>query len=365
MKGRRVLGTLCYKMDPLDMDQQALQVAGAVIREGGLVAFPTETVYGLGADAMSADAVARIFQAKGRPTDNPLIVHVADPSGVEEVGRDLPPIFYQLVDFFWPGPLTLVLPRNPNVPDLTTAGLLTVAVRMPAHPVAIELIRQSGCPIAAPSANRSGRPSPTTAEHVLQDLAGSIHVVLDGGPAAVGVESTVLDLTGDLPVLLRPGGVTVETLREIVGEISIDPSVLASGLDAEERPRSPGMKYRHYAPEAPLWVVEGAFDRVGEALVEMLRRHTSRGERVGMLVTEEMRRQCADELERAGERVAVAVTGSRAQPEGVAAQLFAALRRIDDVGVDVVLAEGIEESGVGLAVMNRLRKASGGRIVRL
>ncbi|MDQ0285031.1 L-threonylcarbamoyladenylate synthase [Desulfofundulus luciae] len=353
--------TTYWMVDPARPDPGIMARAGLILRQGGLVAFPTETVYGLGANALDALAVVRIFEAKGRPQDNPLIVHVADRETVNRLARRVPAGAGRLMDVFWPGPLTLVLPAAPVVPRQVTAGLDSVGIRMPGHPVALALIAAAGVPVAAPSANLSGRPSPTTAGHVLQDLDGRIEAILDGGPAGVGLESTVLDLTGDVPVILRPGGITREELEKVIGEVRVDPGidgVPGCGSPAGEfRPRSPGMKYRHYAPRAPLVLVEGEPERVVARLKELAGGYRSRGLRVGVLATAETARECQEDR--------VVVAGSRQDPAGIASRLFAALRRFDELGVDIILAEGIEPRGLGLAVMNRLRRAAGNRIERV
>ncbi|RKO65619.1 L-threonylcarbamoyladenylate synthase [Desulfofundulus salinus] len=353
--------TAYWRVDPARPDPGIMARAGLILRQGGLVAFPTETVYGLGANALDALAVARIFEAKGRPQDNPLIVHVADRETVGRLACRVPASAGKLMDAFWPGPLTLVLPAADTIPRQVTAGLDSVGIRMPAHPVALALIAAAGVPVAAPSANLSGRPSPTTAEHVLQDLNGRIEVILDGGPAGVGLESTVLDLTGDVPVILRPGGITREELEKVIGEVRVDPGIDGvpdRGSPAGEfRPRSPGMKYRHYAPRAPLVLVEGEPERVAARLKGLAESYLSRGWRVGILAT----------AETAGEykEGQVVVAGWRKDPATIASRLFGALRRFDELGVDIILAEGIEPRGMGLAVMNRLRRAADNRIERV
>jgi len=352
--------TVRWRVDARLPDPAVIERAGLILRRGGLVAFPTETVYGLGASALDEGAVAGIFAAKGRPRDNPLIVHVADREMVERLAAAVPETARRLIDAFWPGPLTLVLPARAHLPVQVTAGLRSVGLRMPAHPVALALIRAAQVPVAAPSANLSGRPSPTTAEHVWRDLRGRIDVLLDGGPAGVGVESTVLDLTGEVPVVLRPGGVTPDELAAVAGEVKLDPGVLAAGAETEaggRPPRSPGMKYRHYAPRAPLILVEGGPERVAARVGELAGQFRTAGKRVGILA-------CAETAGRY-DGAEVLVAGRRSDPATVAAGLFAALRRFDELGVDVILAEGIEPRGLGLAVMNRLRRAAGRRVERV
>jgi L-threonylcarbamoyladenylate synthase len=335
------------RVDPSSPDAGAIREAAGILVAGGLVAFPTETVYGLGADALNADAVGRIFDAKGRPADNPIIVHIADEPALSVLVTAVPPAARALVDRFWPGPLTLVLPASPSVPEVTRGGLPTVAVRMPAHPVALALIRASGRPIAAPSANRSGRPSPTIAEHVLADLGDAVDLVLDAGPTPVGVESTVIDLTSDPPALLRPGGVALETLRALIG-----PVVAVGPRASAAQSRSPGTRYRHYAPHARVVLVEAAPAPIADALVAAVRRLWDQGLRVGVMVTAE-----AAGVVPAG--AVIRVMGARADPEAIAANLFAQLRELDDAGLDAIVVEAIAEQGIGRAVMDRLRRAAG------
>lgn len=333
-------------------DGEAIREAAALLRNGELVAFPTETVYGLGADATNDDAVGRIFTAKGRPADNPLIVHVADKGQLSAVVAEVSEVARRLIDRFWPGPLTLVLPHRGTVSARVTCGLPTVAVRMPAHPVARALIAAAGVPVAAPSANRSGKPSPTTAAHVLADLAGRIAGVVDGGPTSVGVESTVLDLTTPVPTILRPGGVTQEELAAVVGEVALDPALVREG----EVPRSPGIKYTHYAPAGEMTLVAGAPEVAARHIQRLADEAARRGERVGILTTEDGRHRYR------GPHVVVAC-GRRDDLASVAAALYAALRRFDQEGVTRIYAETFPEEGIGAALMNRLRKAAGGRIV--
>lgn len=344
-----------WRVDPLAPAREIIEEAAGILRSGGLVAFPTETVYGLGASALDPGAVAGIFRVKGRPPDNPLIVHVADRGMVEQLTFPVNDRARQLMQVFWPGPLTIILPRKKEVPPEVSAGLPTVAIRMPAHQVALELIRAAGVPVAAPSANLSGRPSPTTAAHVLADLGEQIDVILDGGPAGIGVESTVLDLTSPVPVVFRPGGVTIEELSAVLGEVRLDPlaagPAVADDPEKDYQPRSPGLKYRHYAPRAPLILVEGDPRWTAMKARELATRQYAAGMRVGILA-------CAESAGSYGHGH-VLVAGSRRQPEQIAARLYSVLRRFDELGVDVIIAEGIEPAGLGLAIMNRLRRAAG------
>lgn len=342
--------TTCWKVDANRPGPEVIRRAGLLLRRGGLVAFPTETVYGLGADAFNGRAVAAIFTAKGRPVDNPLIVHLARGEDIAQVAAGIPPVAEKLVRHFWPGPLTLVLPGRGSLPREVTAGLDTVAVRVPDHPVALALIREAGVPVAAPSANASGRPSPTTAAHVLADLDGRIDALLDAGPCGLGVESTVLDLTGEVPLVLRPGGVTLRQLQEVAGPVALDPAAAGRGGNRGQKPRSPGLKYRHYAPRAPLLLLEGDRDKVLAELERLAREHARRGARVGLLCTREAASRFRDYI--------VQAPGRRGDVSSLARNLYGALRALDEAGVDVILAEGTGEEDLGLAVMNRLRRAA-------
>ncbi|GAW93820.1 L-threonylcarbamoyladenylate synthase [Calderihabitans maritimus] len=354
----KIVATQYLVVNPVEPEPDKIEWAARVLREGGLVAFPTETVYGLGANALNREAVRKIFQAKGRPADNPLIVHVGSLVEVDNLVTYVPEKARRLMQLFWPGPLTLVLPRRDQVPLEVTAGLETVAIRMPDHPVALALLRTARVPVAAPSANRSGRPSPTTGQHVLADLQGKVDVVLDGGAARVGVESTVLDLTTEVPVILRPGGATVEQLREVLGEVALDPALEKS--DPEWKPRSPGMKYTHYSPEAEVFLVAGSPRLAVQKILELCKKWQERGERVAILATEET----ADYYRR-GPVVPdhIEILGSRRNLEEIARRLFNALRNCDLNQATVVLAETFPDEGIGLAIMNRLRKAAGGRVI--
>ena len=325
--------------------KEAVSTAAAIIRTGGLVIFPTETVYGLGANGLDAQAAARIFQAKDRPQDNPLILHVADPSELEVFCRDIPDSTRLLADRFWPGPLTMVLYRRNIVPDVVTAGLDTVAVRCPSHPVARELIRQAGVPLAAPSANRSGRPSPTRFSHVMEDMNGRVEGIIDGGDCTVGVESTIVDLTEDKPRLLRPGGISLEQLQEVLGEVEVDKSILRQ-MAQGEKPKAPGMQYRHYAPKAPVTVLHGA--PIDTALWISDRAHQKQ---TGVL--------CFSEYMTSFPEATVFPLGKKDDPEEQGRMLFHALRQFDQMGVTQIYAQCPEETGVGFAVANRLQKAAG------
>ncbi|RXT09106.1 L-threonylcarbamoyladenylate synthase [Ammoniphilus sp. CFH 90114] len=319
-----------------------------------VVAFPTETVYGLGANALSSSAVCKIFEAKGRPSDNPLIIHIAHRKDLDNLVLALPEKAEKLMDAFWPGPLTFILPRKEGIAPEVTAGLDTVGIRMPDHPIALALIEKAGVPIAAPSANRSGRPSPTTAEHVQEDLEGRIAGIVDGGPTGVGVESTVLDVTMDPPMILRPGGVTKEQLESVVGLVLLDPGL----MEEEDKPRSPGMKYQHYAPQGEMWIIqEETLEKQQETIRSLIGQAKESGRRVGVLATEETKHNYA-------EADVVVICGAREDLATVARSLYDALRSFDQQRIDYILAESFPSKGVGLAIMNRLNKAAGHRIYR-
>ncbi|MDE6933134.1 MAG: threonylcarbamoyl-AMP synthase [Oscillospiraceae bacterium] len=325
-----------------------IPAAAAILRDGGLLGIPTETVYGLGADGLNAEAVRHIFEAKGRPQDNPLILHIPDASWLSRYCHDVPDSAYALAERFWPGPLTMILPRREIVPDAVTCGLDTVGVRCPNHPVTLEIIRAAAVPVAAPSGNRSGRPSPTCARHMLEDMEGRIDAIVDGGPCGVGVESTIIDLTVTPPRLLRPGGLPLEELREVLGEIAVDKAVL-SPLAAGEKPRAPGMKYRHYAPNAPVTVVTGP----GEGTARYIRERA--GEHTGVI--------CFDEFAEAFPNCVVEPIGSAADKAEQARRVFDALRAFDGTAVTAIYAQCPGDAGLGLAVANRLKKAAGFQIV--
>ncbi|MGB9684135.1 MAG: L-threonylcarbamoyladenylate synthase [Candidatus Bathyarchaeales archaeon] len=348
--------TLVLKVDPNTPEIKAIRVAAIFIKNGGLVAFPTETVYGLGADALNPKAVRNLFRAKKRPFDNPPIVHVGDFQDVHRLVTEVPEKAERLMDVFWPGPLTLIFKRSKIVPDVTVAGLDTIAIRMPRHNVALALIKESGCPLAAPSANLAGKPSPTTAEHVLEDLNGRIDAVLDAGPTRIGVESTVLDLTADPPQILRPGGTPLEALKGVLGKVELHPVVVAEKEIAIEKARSPGMKHRHYAPKAEVVVVEGELTAVTKKVAELTDFYRRRKLKVGVLATDETAASYRADV--------VKSLGSRSSLNAIAKNLFKLLREFDLEGVDVIIAEGVPTEGLGLAVMNRLRKASGYKIVK-
>lgn len=323
--------------------------AAQLLRENEVVALPTETVYGLGGNAESDAAVEKIFSAKGRPSDNPLIVHIAEREQLHRFVAEIPAKAEQLMEAFWPGPLTIIFKKKAGVlSEKATAGLDSVGVRMPDHPVALALLKRCGLPIAAPSANSSGKPSPTRAEHVIEDLHGKIAGVLDGGATGVGVESTVIDCTSSVPVIFRPGGVTKEQLEAVIGEVRMDPAL----SEETAKPKAPGMKYTHYAPNAPLYLVAGSKAFL-EKLVEEKQRE---GLKVGVLTTEENVNEYGADL--------VLACGKRAEPETVAAALYDTLRAFNHETVDIIFSEMFSSEGVGDAIMNRLQKAAGNKLIK-
>jgi L-threonylcarbamoyladenylate synthase len=323
--------------------------AGEILARGGLVSFPTETVYGLGANALDEEAVKNIYLAKGRPSDNPLIVHIARIEDAKGLVTKIPEKAEKLMNRFWPGPLTIILESNGVVAPTVTAGLTSVAIRLPIHPIALEVIKASGVPVAAPSANTSGRPSPTLAEHVIEDLAGKIDMIIDGGPAGVGLESTVIDLTSVVPTILRPGGITKEAIEEVIGVVEIDENM----TNETAIPRSPGMKYTHYAPRAPLHIGLGDGSKVVKIIQENIRIYQDQGKQVGVLTNDENR--CFYD------GVLTISLGSLKRPDIMAQNLYKSLREFDKTGVDVILAEGYAEEGLRVALMNRLKKAAGNK----
>ena len=335
---------------------EELEEAAQILREGGLVAFPTETVYGLGANALDEQAARKIYAAKGRPSDNPLIAHISCLEELEPLVTEIPEAGRRLAEAYWPGPLTMVFPKSDKVPYGTTGGLDTVAVRMPSDPIANRLIALAGVPIAAPSANTSGRPSPTLAEHVYQDMNGKIEMIIDGGPVGIGLESTIVDVSGEIPMLLRPGAVTLEMLEETVGHVEIDPA-LQGPLKADVRPKAPGMKYRHYAPKAALTLVEGESGPAAARINQLVKEHLDAGEKVGVICTEETKDCYPQGILRC--------IGERSHEETIAHNMFAVLREFDDLQVDCIFSESFSKDHLGQAIMNRLTKAAGYHIIRV
>lgn len=335
------------------IDEEGICRAGEILKRGGLVAFPTETVYGLGANALDEDAAARIYAAKGRPSDNPLIVHIADWEAIEKIAVDIPGEAKLLADAFWPGPLTMVLKKSDAVPYTTTGGLSTVAVRMPNHEVARALIRAGGGYVAAPSANTSGRPSPTKAAHVAQDMDGVIDMIIDGGDSGIGLESTIIDLTEGTPTILRPGYINQQMLSEVLGRVETDQALLSE--DSNIRPKAPGMKYRHYAPKAELIIVEGEEQKVRKRINELAAEHLTDGKKAGVIGTDESLLYYHSGI--------VKSIGSREDEITIAQHLYSILREFDEMDVSVIYSESFETPQMGQAIMNRLIKAAGHQII--
>ncbi|SHI37760.1 L-threonylcarbamoyladenylate synthase [Lutispora thermophila] len=337
-----------------DIKEEVLDEAAAVIRQGGTVIFPTETVYGLGANALDEKSVSRIFEAKGRPSDNPLIVHISNYDMLLYcIGEPLSEKAQKLIAHFWPGPLTIIFKKSKAIPDEVTAGLDTVAIRMPDDPIALKLIDKSGVPIAAPSANISGKPSPTAPEHVIKDMEGKVDIILCSKDTRVGVESTVIDITGDIPTILRPGGATLEELKKVLGEVQIDKGILDPGTI----PKSPGMKYTHYAPKAPMTIVRGDYNMVMEKILELAGKDKERGLKVGILTVDE-------NINYYNGFVTLSM-GSKEDTAEAAHNLFNTLREFDKLMVDIIYAEAVSEEHLGLAVMNRMKKAAGFNIIEV
>ncbi|PWM07443.1 MAG: threonylcarbamoyl-AMP synthase [Clostridiales bacterium] len=342
--------TKLVKVDTENPEKSVLTEAAEILKNGGLVAFPTETVYGLGANGLDEKACKRIYEAKGRPSDNPLILTIGDLDGLYKIVGKVTENAKKIIDAFWPGPITLVLPKADCVPETVTGGLDTVAVRYPSNKIARELIKIAGIPVAAPSANSSGKPSPTRASHVEFDLNGKIEMIIDGGAADWGLESTILDVSEDKPVLLRPGAVTQDMIEDVVGEIDVDPAVY-SKPDGNIVPKAPGMKYKHYSPSAKVILVSGSMENVISTINEKISTDEKNGLRVGVMATTQTKDRYIG-----GE---VLVVGDRTKPETIGANLFKILRKFDFIGVDIVYSEVFDEDGEGAAIMNRLNKAAG------
>ena len=394
--------TEIVKIDPKAIDEAVIAHAGDILKRGGLVAFPTETVYGLGGDALNPDASRKIYAAKGRPSDNPLIVHIADMEHLEAIAETVPDNARRLAGAYWPGPLTMIFNKKAIVPYETTGGLDTVAVRMPSDPIAAALIRAEGGYIAAPSANTSGRPSPTTARHVIDDLDGRIDMIIDGGGVVkIGVESTIVDFTDRVPTILRPGYINLDMLEQVLGEVRIDPGILDASANKGIRPKAPGMRYRHYAPKADMTIVEGEEDAVVAKIASLAREAAEAGKKVGIIATDATGGRYADALRpylAAGKRenayadfadpsaedgeearqsarnpvegkkkgsVDIRDIGTRDDDRTIARHLFAELRQFDDDGVDVIFSEAFETPRMGMAIMNRLKKAAGQKLIKV
>lgn len=345
--------TKIINIDKDNIDEKLFNNAVEIIKDGGIVAFPTETVYGLGANGLNPDAVKKIFAAKGRPSDNPLILHISDIGYLNILTQEIPDLAIECMKRFWPGPLTIIFKKSNLVPDITSAGLDTVAIRMPDNPIALDLIKKSATAIAAPSANISGKPSPTSADHVRSDLSGKIQMIIDGGETGLGLESTVLDLSGDSPTILRPGGVTFEDLNAFIPNLKLDENLITD----IEKPKSPGQKYNHYAPNQEMRLFVGDLDNIVEEISKEVDILVSKKLKVGIIATEETKGKY--------DKAMVLELGSRKNKEDIARNLYNIIRIMDESQVDIILAEGIEDDNLGMAIMNRLTKASGGRIIKV
>ena len=335
---------------------EIIRTAAKILQEGGLVAFPTETVYGLGGNGLDGAACEKIYIAKGRPSDNPLILHISEFEELQPIVREISPAAQKLMDAFWPGPLTIAFPKSGIVPEKATGGLDTVAVRFPNHPVARAIIHAAGLPIAAPSANSSGKPSPTRASHVEFDLNGKIDMIVDGGAAEWGLESTIVDVSGEVPMILRPGAITKEMMEEVVGTVEIDPAILQKPA-ADLKPKAPGMKYTHYSPKAEVILVKGDEKAVADEINRLAAEDKARGFKTGVMATEETKDLYKADI--------VLSLGSREKPEEIGANLFKYLRKFDFLGAERVYSEVFSEEGEGMAIMNRLNKAAGYQVIDL
>lgn len=348
------MNTEVFFLDESNVDFDIIDKAADTIRNNGTVVFPTETVYGLGANALSGEAVKGIFIAKGRPNDNPLIAHISNMNMLLYlIGSPLSDGAKLLIDKYWPGPLTLIFKKSGKVPYEVTAGLDTVAIRMPDNKIALELIERSELPIAAPSANISGKPSPTQPEHVINDLQGRVDMILCGSKCRVGLESTILDLSGDMPVVLRPGGVTIEELESILGPVKVDRGIVGES----EVPKAPGMKYTHYAPEADMIIVKGELSSIKKKIQELVSENAGKGLKVGVLASDETESYYKDCI--------VLSLGDRTKTEVIASNIFAKLREFDEIEVDIIFAEAFDEKNMGMALMNRMKKAAGFNIIEV
>ena len=335
--------------------KEGVKKAAEIIKRGGLVAFPTETVYGLGANGLDENAVPKIYEAKGRPSDNPLILHISKLDEIEDIVKEIPKSALILAEEFWPGPLTMVFKKSERIPYRTTGGLESVAIRMPSNKIARELIKTAGVPIAAPSANSSGRPSPTKAAHVIYDLDGKIDMVIDGGEVDIGIESTIVDVTGEVPVILRPGFITEKMLSEAIGRVEIDEVVKSLSPDKDLKPKAPGMKYRHYAPRGKMTIYKGSHSKVVERINEEISK--LEGKKTGVLATDETKSYYKADI--------IISLGSREDGESIAHNLFDALRKFDDDDVEFIYSEGFDENKLGFAIMNRLHKSAGYNIINV
>ncbi len=349
--------TLLVKINEDQYKREELDLAVSILKKGGLVAFPTETVYGLGGNALDKEVSSKIYKAKGRPSDNPLIVHISEVKDMEDLARDIPDKAYELAKVFWPGPLTMILNKKDKVPNNTTGGLDTVGIRLPANKIARDLIAYSGIYIAAPSANISGKPSPTQADHVYHDLGGKIHMIIDGGKATLGLESTIVDLSAGGAMILRPGSITKTMLENVIGPIEYDPVILSKQADESIIPKAPGMKYRHYAPEGKLVIYQGNPHKVVSTINAKAKEITDSGAKVGIISTEETKELYKNGL--------VKAVGTRKDEATIAAGLYSALREFDEGHVDYIFSESFSEKELGQAIMNRLLKAAGYHLINV
>ncbi len=351
------MNTKIIEIDRYNFETEDLTLAAGILRKGGLVAFPTETVYGLGADGLNVEASSKIYEAKGRPSDNPLILHIANFGALEELITNPSKKGIMLAKKFWPGPLTLVFDKSKMVPYSTTGGLETIAIRMPSHPISYELIRLSGVYVAAPSANTSGRPSPTNAQHVIDDLDGKIDLIIDGGKVDIGLESTIVDVTGNTPTILRPGYITRSMIEDVVGPVNIDKAIISKSYDPNIVAKAPGMKYKHYAPKGELIIFEGEMDKVISKINEITKEKIDEGYIVGIIAT--------DETIGAYKKGDIKTIGTRKDEDTIAGGLFEILRDFDDDGVDYIFTESFDDNKLGQAIMNRLLKAAGYRVINV
>lgn len=345
---KEIIKTKIVKLDPGNIDYEVIKEAAEIINRGGTVVFPTETVYGIGADALNDEAIAKIFEAKGRPQDNPLIVHIAEYDDLQKFVLDIPESSKKLADKFWPGPLTMILFKKDILSDKLSGGLDTVGIRLPSNKIARAIIKESKKPIAAPSANTSGKPSPTEASHVIEDLMGKVDMIIDGGSTYIGLESTVVDMTLDVPMILRPGGITYEDIISVVGKCEYDPAVIKS--NEKIIPKSPGQKYRHYHPKAEVILYKGNVENIVIKIMEDYEQLESEGNKVGIMSTSQTDKYYSNKR--------TICVGDRTKLLTISSNLFRDLRLFDEMGVDIILAESVSEQGLGKAIMNRLSKAS-------
>lgn len=353
--------TVIVSIDKEQINQESIAQAGEIIRSGGLVAFPTETVYGLGANALDEQAATKIYEAKGRPSDNPLIAHIAEIEMLEPLVKKIPEEAKLLIEAFWPGPLTLIFEKSDKVPKGITGGLDTVAVRFPNHPIATAVIKSAGVSIAAPSANISGKPSPTMGQHVIDDMDGRVDMIIDGGMVGMGLESTIVDVTVNPPMILRPGFITKEMITEVIGQVEVDPAILTKPEEGL-KPKAPGMKYRHYAPTADYKIYKGEATKVAENIIKLANEKAQEGKITGVITANEHLNLYEGKLHK---DVIIVSLGQLEKPESIANQLFKVLRDFDKVNAEFIFGEAFSEDNVGAAIMNRLTKAAGYNVINV